>query len=170
MTALSASSGYGRTVKFMWKIKTLTAIPYGVPKAAQRRRTTAGPALVLTTMLAGVTGCSFTTGSTPPAASPQSPTAPHTPRHDRRITGQVTAENGPTWTVVNREGRQFTVQITNQTRFGSKQKPATVQQFPVGSEVRVAGALNGTTVTASRVATAAPKPQASPPQSAPNQG
>lgn len=71
---------------------------------------------------------------------------------------------------MNREGRRFTVQITNQTRFGSKQKPATVQQFPVGSQVRVAGALTGTTVTASRVVTAAPKPQSSAPQSAPTQG
>jgi hypothetical protein len=79
---------------------------------------------------------------------------------DRGIAGQISAENGSNWTVVDRAGKQFTVDITPQTQFGTKHRPATEAEFTVGSEVRVSGPINGTTITATRVMAPLPKSSA----------
>ncbi|MGH7869510.1 MAG: DUF5666 domain-containing protein [Candidatus Dormibacteraceae bacterium] len=67
------------------------------------------------------------------------------------VAGQISAESGSTWTVTNKAGTQYTVTVTSQTQFGTKQYPATQQQFKVGSSVRVRGTGSGTSVTATRV-------------------
>lgn len=94
-------------------------------------------------------GCS---GSSATAAAPSSASQP-APGHrgGQGIFGRVTTENGSTWTVVNPKGTQFTVDLTPQTAFGTAKAPATAQQFPVGSNVRVSGTRNGDTVTATRI-------------------
>jgi hypothetical protein len=85
----------------------------------------------------------------------------------RGLIGTITAENGSTWTVNARNGTAYTVTITPQTQFGSRRTPGTAQQFPVGSTVRVSGATNGNTVTASRITVARPANSTSTPPSSP---
>ena len=93
-------------------------------------------------------------GTAAPSSSPAPPPAAKKGAHGVR--GQVTAENGSTWTVTNAKGKAFTVNITPQTTFGTKKAPAAQAQFAVGSQVRVAGTASGTTITATRVAAAKP--------------
>jgi hypothetical protein len=98
--------------------------------------------------------------STQAAASTSSPTTPTTtvpaatgkPRH-QGVRGQITAESGNTWTVLNKAGKTFTVDITSSTQFGSKASPASQSTFVVGSPVAAQGSRAGTTVTALRILT-----------------
>jgi Domain of unknown function (DUF5666) len=74
------------------------------------------------------------------------------PRH-QGVRGQITAESGNTWTVLNKAGKTFTVDITSSTQFGSKASPASQSTFAVGSPVAAQGSRSGTTVTATRILT-----------------
>jgi hypothetical protein len=76
------------------------------------------------------------------------------------IRGQITAENGSTWTVLSRVGETVTVDITPSTQFGTRAQPASASQFVTGSRVAAIGTRSGTTVTATRVVV--PKPAANP--------
>jgi hypothetical protein len=133
-----------------------------MPRLLDRRT---GRRIATMTVLAAVAGiglsaCSTGFGnaagvsSTPPTTPP---TATSSPKAAKGVTGQITAENGSTWTVRNRKGKQFTVTITAATRFGTKKQPSTVQQFAVGNQVRITGPISGTTVRAVRVATPIPR-------------
>jgi uncharacterized protein DUF5666 len=107
----------------------------------------------------GLTGCS--SGSNNPSATPTATTSPTTTApvksgHPHEITGKVTAENGSTWMITADNGMQYTVDITPQTEFGTKQTPSTTAQFPVGSTVRVSGTANGNTITATRITAPGP--------------
>ncbi|HEX3785506.1 MAG TPA: hypothetical protein VHX38_38130 [Pseudonocardiaceae bacterium] len=108
--------------------------------------------------LAGVgvvlVGCGGSSQGTAVPATSTAPvtSAPSTTRHGpRAVSGEISAENGSVWMVTNKSGKQYTVNITSKTRFGSKDQPETAAQFPVGSPARVAGSINGTTVTATRI-------------------
>jgi electron transfer flavoprotein alpha subunit len=94
---------------------------------------------------AAVAGC----GS--PATPAPAPTPAATPT-ERGVRGTITAETATTWTVTTAKGKAFTVAVGPQTVYGTKAAPATAAQFPVGTAVRVTGARNGTTVTATRIA------------------
>lgn len=99
--------------------------------------------------------------STPPAPTTSAPSAKH--HHADGIAGQITAENGSSWTIQTKSGKQYTATINASTQFGTKATPATQQQFTVGEQVRVAGSINGTSVTATRIAEpAAPSSSAGP--------
>ncbi|MDT7708500.1 MAG: hypothetical protein QOG20_4107 [Pseudonocardiales bacterium] len=100
-------------------------------------------------------GCGTTAAAPSPSTTP--PTAAK--KHAAGIRGRVTAENGSTWTVTTLKGKAITVTLTPQTAFGTKIAPATQAQFPVGSQVRVAGRPSGSAITAVRIAApVAPKP------------
>jgi hypothetical protein len=110
-------------------------------------------ALVATALLAAGCGAGSTPSPTAPSVAPSPAPSGHQARHG--IRGTVTAENGSTWTIVTAKNRSFTVTVDPQTAYGTKKAPATAQQFPVGTLVRVAGTVNGTAVTATRIAAAA---------------
>jgi Domain of unknown function (DUF5666) len=120
----------------------------------------------------GVAACSG--GSSNPSVTqsttaPPTATAPVKAGHAHGLIGQITAENGSTWTVNARNGTQYTVTITPQTQFGTKRAPGTAQQFPVGSTVHVSGTANGNTITASRItATGMRHPASTAPTSPPS--
>lgn len=120
----------------------------------------------------GVAACSG--GSNNPSVTPSTtalPTAtePAKVGHAHELIGQITAENGSTWTVNARNGTQYTVTITPQTQSGTKRTPGTAQQFPVGSTVHVRGTANGNTITASRItATGMRHPASTAPTSPPS--
>jgi hypothetical protein len=69
------------------------------------------------------------------------------------VRGQITAENGNTWTVLTKLGKSVSVDITPTTQFGALASPATESSFPVGSEVAATGNRSGTVVTATRIFT-----------------
>jgi len=122
--------------------------------------------------VAACSGASSNPSATPTTTTPSTVTAPPTTApgrsgHGRGLIGTITAENGSTWTVNARNGTAYTVTITPQTQFGSRRTPGTAQQFPVGSTVRVSGATNGNTVTASRITAARPANSTSTPPSSP---
>jgi hypothetical protein len=95
--------------------------------------------------------------------------APGRAGHGRGVIGTITAENGSTWTVNARNGTAYTVTITPQTQFGTRNTPGTAQQFPVGTTVRIGGAINGNTITANRVmATKSKNSTSTPPTSPPS--
>jgi hypothetical protein len=110
-------------------------------------------------------GCSGPAPGPPaPAAAPSTspPSAAPGPAA-QGVRGQITAEDGATWTVTNAKNRALTVALTPQTVFGTRAAPATQTQFPVGTWVRVTGTRSGTTVTATRI-TVAPVSPAAPAQ------
>jgi len=111
--------------------------------------------------VAACSGGSTTPGVTPTTTAPPAAAAPAKAGHARGLIGQITAENGSTWTINARNGTQHTVTITPQTQFGTKRTPGTAQQFPVGSTVHVSGTANGNTVTASRITATRPRHPAS---------
>jgi hypothetical protein len=74
--------------------------------------------------------------------------------HRSCIRGTITAEDGSTWTVTTGANRRFTVTVNPQTAFGTRKAPATAQEFPVGAQVRIAGTVSGSAVTATRVVAA----------------
>ncbi|HZS23328.1 MAG TPA: DUF5666 domain-containing protein [Pseudonocardiaceae bacterium] len=105
---------------------------------------------------AACSGASSSPSATPTTTTPSTATAPPTaagPAKGRGhgVIGTITAENGSTWTVNARNGTAYTVTVAPQTQFGTRRTPGTAQQFPVGSTVRVSGAANGNTITASRI-------------------
>jgi hypothetical protein len=124
-----------------------------------RRRigTTVAIGVIGASVTIGVTACSSgssnPTSTTPTTPAPPTTSAPSRAGHAPGVIGQITAENGSTWTVNARNGTSYTVTITPQTQFGTRRIPSTAQQFPVGSTVRVSGTTNGTTITASRITT-----------------
>jgi hypothetical protein len=65
-------------------------------------------------------------------------------------------KTGSTWIITANNGMQYNVDITPQTEFGTKQTPSTKAQFPVGSTIRVSGAANGNTITATRITAPGP--------------
>jgi hypothetical protein len=69
------------------------------------------------------------------------------------VRGQITAENGSTWTVLTKLGRSVSVDITPSTQFGTLASPASASSFPVGSEIAATGSRSGTVVTATRIFT-----------------
>ncbi|MGH9096340.1 MAG: hypothetical protein ACRDWB_02865 [Acidimicrobiales bacterium] len=98
-------------------------------------------------------------GSATPVAGP-TPIAPTTPATTPKnqsqpkvqgVRGQITAENGSTWTVMSRAGKSVTVDISSSTQFGTKSQPASASQFEPGSQIAAIGTRAGTTVTATRV-------------------
>ncbi len=102
-------------------------------------------------VVAACSGGSTTPGVTPTTTAPPAATAPAKSGHAHGLIGQITAESGSTWSVNARNGTQYTVTITPQTQFGTRRRPGTAQQFPVGSTVHVSGTTNGNTVTANRI-------------------
>jgi hypothetical protein len=100
-----------------------------------------------------VAACSGGSG-TPSASSSATASALPGDRHGvggeqpHGIIGQISAENGSTWTVTARDGTRYSVIITPETHFGSPQAPSSVQQFPVGTAVRVTGTITDHTITA----------------------
>lgn len=107
-------------------------------------------------------------GGAAAASAPSATTAPTTsavPKHPRGngVTGQITAENGNSWSITTKAGKQFTVTLNGTTKFGTTGQPATQQQFPVGDTIHVTGTVDGDTVTATRIdIPAAPKTSQSP--------
>lgn len=83
------------------------------------------------------------------------------------VRGQITAENGSTWTVMSRAGQLVTVVITATTQFGTKAQPGSASQFVPGTQIAAIGTRNGTTVTATRVVVPAPAPTTSSSTTAP---
>jgi uncharacterized protein DUF5666 len=109
-------------------------------------------------VVAACSGGPTTQGATPTTTAPPTATAPAKGGQGRHgLIGQITAENGSTWTINARSGTQYTVTITPQTQFGTRRMPGTAQQFPVGSTVRVRGTANGSTVTANRITATTPR-------------
>lgn len=114
---------------------------------------TAAVVVLGTAVASSVAACSG--GSGAPSAT-SSATASASPRdrngvgdeEPRGIIGQISAENGSSWTVTAQDGTRYSVIITPETDFGSPQAPASVQQFPVGSAVRVTGTITDHTITA----------------------
>lgn len=103
---------------------------------------------------AGLSVAAVLIGGCTAAAPTTTPPAKHAAAQGVR--GQITAESGTTWTVTNARGRAFTVTLITQTGFGTAAAPAGEDRFPVGSQVRIVGAVTGTTVTATRIAAAGP--------------
>jgi hypothetical protein len=101
----------------------------------------------------GVAACSGGSG-TPSATSSATASALPGDRHGvggeqpHGIIGQISAENGSSWMVTAQDGTRYNVLITPETHFGSPQAPASVQQFPVGSTVRVTGTITDHTINA----------------------
>ena len=126
--------------------------------AANRRpRTIALAGLTIAGALLATSACSGSS-STPagtPTGTPAGTGMHHHGKGGRKgIVGKITAENGSTWTVVNAKGKQFTVTITPQTAFGTKNAAATQQQFTVGENIRAMGQVANGAVTATRIAQA----------------
>jgi hypothetical protein len=114
-------------------------------------------AAALAAVALGVAGCGSSTGSDavptyPPVPSTGAP-APAQRSGTGGVRGQITEENGSTWTVTTATGRAITVTLNGQTAFGTKAAPGTAAQFPVGAQVRVTGTRTGTAITATRIAT-----------------
>lgn len=126
----------------------------GAGRGACRGWATTAAVVVLSAVVEiGVAACSGGSG-TPSATSSATTSALPGDRHGaggeqpQGIIGQISAENGSSWTVTAQDGTRYTVIITPKTHFGSPQAPASVQQFPVGSAVRVTGTITDHTITA----------------------
>jgi hypothetical protein len=101
----------------------------------------AGAALVVS----AASGCSASpstaAANASSVASPAGPTAGRTP--SRLIHGQITAENGETWTVKGNHGITYTVRLTPLTLYGTLFHRETRDQFKPGDNVRIAGSIFG---------------------------
>jgi hypothetical protein len=129
------------------------------PVSAEPRRRRFGVAVAFgaAALMLALSGC----GLSPPApvqssSSSQvsaSPAPAPAPPHKRKphLTAPITAQNGSTWTMTSKEGKIYTVVITDQTKFGTKNHPANRGQFTVGTLARVTGHRSGSTITAARV-------------------
>jgi hypothetical protein len=101
---------------------------------------------------AGAAGASATSRPPSIAAPPSDDPTRHRPQHHSpKVTGEITAINGSTWTVHTAGGPLFTVILTPATRFGTTKHPATREQFSVGSHVTVHGTISGVTITATQI-------------------
>lgn len=109
--------------------------------------------LTVVAAAAAAVGCSNQAVPPAPAPTPAPPTSAHKAAA-KGVRGQITAESGSTWTVMNAKGRAFTVTVNGQTAFGTAAAPGTAAQFPVGTTVRVIGSRTGKAVTATRIAPA----------------
>ncbi len=99
-----------------------------------------------------LSGCGSSSASPAPTTAPPATTTPTVTKHAHPgISGNITAENSTSWTVQAQSGKQYTVIVGPNTQFGTKKAPATREQFTVGEKVRVAGAVQGLTVTATRI-------------------
>ncbi|MDT7668487.1 MAG: hypothetical protein QOC74_1270 [Pseudonocardiales bacterium] len=143
-----------------------------MPNLPAPRSITAGLAALVGAGAVLLTAACSGGSTTPSSAPPPSAGAHHRPAG---IAGKITAESGTTWTVVNTQGTQFTVDITPQTSFGTRQAQATAQQFPVGTMIRAIGQVTGSTVTATHIVDArmrgqlpAPAPAPAPASSTPS--
>jgi hypothetical protein len=119
------------------------------PRPAPIQVRLAGAAILATAIGLAASGCSSSSNAPsapPPAAAAHKQSSPH-------VTGQITAVNGSSWTVRGKDGKTYTVSLTAATKFGNKKHPAAQDQFKVGSPVRVAGAITGTTVQATEIRT-----------------
>jgi hypothetical protein len=85
-------------------------------------------------------------------SSALSPSGSARPRA-QHIIGQISAEQGSTWTVKATDGQTYTVTLSANTKFGSKKHPTSREQLKIGSQVRVDGTISGTTITASEIRT-----------------
>lgn len=92
---------------------------------------------VVATLAVSLTGCSASSTAPTPAR--------------RYIFGQITAEDGPTWVVRGIRGATYTVTVTDLTLFGTMFHPITRDQFKVADNVRIAGDISGTAITATAV-------------------
>jgi hypothetical protein len=101
----------------------------------------------------------------PQPAAPPGPAA-HPHAHVPHIIGQITAEEGTTWTVRTKDGQSHKVTVTRQTKFGTTKHPATQDQFPVGTTVRVNGPREGSTITAAQIRHLSPKKKTARPSAA----
>ncbi|MDT7682002.1 MAG: hypothetical protein QOG57_2312 [Pseudonocardiales bacterium] len=135
-----------------------------LPAPRYRRPITAALAALVGTGAVLLTAACSGGSTAPSSAAPPSAGAHHRPAG---IAGKITAESGTTWTVVNAQGTQFTVDITPQTTFGTRQAQATAQQFPVGTMVRAMGQVSGSTVTATHIVDARMRQRGQVPASAP---
>jgi Domain of unknown function (DUF5666) len=153
--------------------RPLTFLEHGPRTVDPMRLRVLAVTLATTAVLATGCGASSTPSPAAPSASP-APSAPPSAsgqagRHGVR--GTITAEDGSTWTVTTAANRRFTVTVNPQTAFGTRKAPATAQAFPVGAQVRVAGTVSGTAVTATRIVAAdaakPPTPAASAPPATP---
>jgi hypothetical protein len=104
-----------------------------------------------------VAGCSASSAAAAPRASAtvarpstSSPVTAPTPAR-RYIFGQITAQDGPTWIVKGIRGATYTVTVTDLTLFGTMFHPITRDQFKVADNVRIAGNISGTAITATAV-------------------
>lgn len=123
-----------------------------------------GVALACAGVALGVSGCEGSAdASIAPSVTTTVAPAPTSSAHKPRdgVTGQISSENGTSWVVTTKKGKQITVTITSGTQFGNAAHPATEQQFTVGTTVRVVGAVSGDTVTATRIVVPQPKPNPS---------
>ena len=71
--------------------------------------------------------------------------------HAPKVTGELTAKNGSTWTVRTPGGPVFTVIVTPKTRFGTVKHPLSADQLRVGMQVVVQGSISGVTITATQI-------------------
>jgi len=138
------------------------------PATKRRPRTIALAGLAVASTLFATAACSNSATPPPSASTSPAPQAAGKHHHHKGVAGKITAENGSTWTIVNAKGKQFTVDITPQTKFGSKATPATQQQFTVGEQIRAMGPVADGTVTAKRIAKAKDKTGAAPSSTAPS--
>jgi hypothetical protein len=114
-----------------------------------------------------VAACSPSPANTATPATPAPGAPPATKHHPYALRGTISAENGNTWTVNTAKGAAYTINISPSTAFGTKKAPATAQSFQVGSQVVVRGPRTGTTVEATRIATAPAKPETPNPTTTP---
>lgn len=131
------------------------------PVSAGTRRCRFGVAVALgaATLMLALSSCAHSPPAPTTSASASSsqvsgsiaaaPAPPHKPRP--HLTGPITAQSGPNWTIKSKKGKIYTVVITDKTKFGTKKHPANRGQFTVGTLARVTGHRSGSTITAARV-------------------
>jgi hypothetical protein len=105
--------------------------------------------------LLSVVGCSgptLLTSSGRPAGAVDSSVVPLAPASPNRyILGRITAEESSTWTVLGIRGNTYTVSLTPLTMYGSMFHSKSRDQFKPGDNVRIAGDIWGTRITATAV-------------------
>jgi hypothetical protein len=125
-------------------------------------RITTKAALLATAIGLAATGCSSSSNAPSGPSAPAPPAATAHKQSPPHVIGQITAVNGSSWTVRGKDGKTYTVSLTDATKFGSKKHPAAKDQFKVGSPVRVSGTITGTTVQATDIRTPGARDSATP--------
>jgi hypothetical protein len=117
--------------------------------------------LCLTTLALLALSITVTVRSVLPATeAAQAPTTDTTPSPRRYILGRIAAQNGPTWTINGIRGNTYTVTTTPLTLYGRPRHGNTGRQFTVGDNVRIAGDIAGTAITATAITMAKHEPPA----------